>query len=214
MITRKRADPSCMEFVWVWCLRHALVLAAAHPERQGADDHAEACERKTVLRTVDVADLSTDCCGEERTDVDADVEDGETRVTSWVTVLVKFADNGGDVRFEITVADDDGTHADVEPLLRAPQNHEFPDGHQNSSEDDGVFVAQDLVCNPTAQNRRSINQSSVCPINAERFHVTHGQRFDQIQREQRAHAIVAEALPHLGEKQGVQTLRMAFFSHN
>ena len=191
-----------------------LVILPAEPEGEGTEDHAEAREGKAVLGAVDVADLRTHRGGQQGANIDADVEDGEAGIAAGIIIGVELADNRGDVGLEVAVAHDDGAHAHVEPGVGSPENEEFPDAHQDATEDHRIAVTQQAVGNPAAQHRSDIHQGSVGAVDAECLGIAHGEGFDQVKGEEGAHAVVAEALPHLGKEERVQATRMAALGHS
>ena len=191
-----------------------LVVLAAHPEGQGAEDHAEASQSESIMGAVDVAHLRTDRRGQQGPDIDADVEDGEAGVAAGVVIGVELADNRGDVGLEVAIAHDDGAHAHVEPGVGSPENQEFPDAHQDAAQHHRIAVAQKPVGNAAAQHRSGVHQGGVGSVNAEGLGIAHREGLDEVEGEEGAHAVVAEALPHLGKEERVQATRMAALGHS
>src|SRR5579871_1950214 len=98
--------------------------------------------------------------------------------------------------------------------------------HQERADDDGAAVSEHAVREKAAEYRREIDETGVKPIDvrreglnakrtergfqnvlercepdnlASRFRLQ--QVFDEVEHEQRPHAIIGEALPHLGREQ-------------
>ncbi len=75
-------------------------------------------------------------------------------------------------------------------------------------------LAQDAVGDPSAGQPDQVDHRSIKPINrAGLSHIEAKPAFldasDHEQDQQRAHAVIAEALPHLGEKKGGESARVA-----
>ncbi len=108
------------------------------------------------------------------------------------------------------------------------------DRHQRRAEDDGAALAEHAVGQQAAEDRRQINEAGVEAVDLRgewlrrqraedgfqgvpewaKAHDRAGvlrleQIFDHIQHEQRAHAVIGEAFPHLGREQKGEGARMA-----
>ena len=166
------------------------------------------------MGAVDVAHLRTDGRGQQGPDIDADVEDGEAGVAAGVVIGVELADNRGDVGLEVAIAHDDGAHTHIEPGVSPPKDQEFADAHEDAAQDHRVAVTQQPVGNAATQHRSGVYQGGVGAVDAEGLGIAHGEGFDQVEGEEGAHAVVAEALPHLGKEERVQATRMAALGHS
>src|ERR1700694_3948569 len=86
----------------------------------------------------------------------------------------------------------------------AASDHDAPD--QN-----GPAGSEDLISQPAADQWQVPNGGNVCRINQARIlfvktQPSFSQRLGHVQREDRAHTVIAEPLPHLGkEKRGQST---------
>ena len=145
---------------------------------------------------------------EHRTEVDAHVEDGEARVAAFVGGRVELADHRRDVRLEQAVARDDRRQADLEDRLVRPGDHEQAGRHDHRAEQDRSLVAEDLVGDIAAEDRRGVHQRQVRAVDAV------GRRFARARRRHRtahdvqhqrpADAVEREALPELRHEQHPQ----------
>ena len=75
--------------------------------------------------------------------------------------------------------------------------------------DDGLAVAEQPVGEHAAEERRGVHQRGVAAVDGVGRVVGEQEVLRHVVDEQRPHTVVAEALPHLGEEEDVQPLRMA-----
>ena len=203
------------------------------PKVQGeTEHHPDAGGAEAVVP----ADLLTQCAAHQRrergAEVDAHVEDRERAVAPRVTLRIQPADLGGDVGLERAVAEDQEHQRREEPTLHRHQ--EVADGHQDATQHHRLALSQHPVGEHATEERREVHERGVQTIDLRRQrlrvemaegvfeHPAHGvetqhlpahvgvqeQVVDHVQHQQRAHAVVREALPHLGEEQHVQPDRM------
>jgi hypothetical protein len=85
--------------------------------------------------------------------------------------------------------------------LAAEGQREVADRHQDRAELHRPLGSEILVGDEPADERGEIDQRGVAAIEAGCGMVAEDEMLGQIERQQRAHAIVAEALPHLGGEQ-------------
>jgi len=87
-------------------------------ELQYAERHADAGGHETDAPAINLREPSGDQRADERTDIDAHVEDGESRITSATALRVEFRNESGDVRLQQSYAEDDHDEPEVEHLRR------------------------------------------------------------------------------------------------
>jgi len=178
-----------------------------------------------------LAQRSADQRGEQRSDIDAHIEDGVGAVATRITGRIKPAHLRGDVGLECAIAQDQRDERDQEQRLK--RHHEMPDGHQRRAEQDGAVLSEQTVGEKAAEQRCEIDEAGIEPIDlggerlrAERSadpfesalehrkaeHVMDVVRQQQVLRhvedEQCAHSVIREALPHLGREQEREPARM------
>jgi hypothetical protein len=108
------------------------------------------------------------------------------------------------------------------------------EGHQDGADDHGAALAEHAVGEKSTEDRGEIDESGIeAPdLRRQRLHVERAehafqrglercepnyasgmifeqQKFGHVEHEQRAHAVIGEALPHLGREQEGQPARMA-----
>ena len=86
---------------------------------------------------------------------------------------------------------------------------EMAEGEKNRAKHHGLAETEIAVGDRAAENRRSINQPAIAAIDADRDIVGKQEMLGQIEDEKGAHAVKAEALPHLGEEEDVKALGVA-----
>ncbi len=174
---------------------------------------------------------------EEGAGVDAHVEDDECAVAPPIALRIQVADHRRDVRLEEPVAEDEQQQADVETRRRVGEGdaedrkregaghahrverrreYELPGRHHEAADDHGLALAEEVVGEPAAEERRQVNEARVPGVKRERLAIrpaeagVHGVGCGGgVEHEQCPHAVVAEALPHLRDEQEIQALRMA-----
>ncbi len=129
------------------------------------------------------------------------------------------------------VAENEQAEREQEQVLEG--HHEMADRHQRGAENDGAALAEHAVGQQAAEDRREINEAGVEAVDlrgerlqieraehelqrgSERGKPEHGplrrlqQVLDHVEHEQRAHAVIGKALPHLGREQKSERARMA-----
>ncbi len=125
-----------------------------------------------------------------------------------VAVLV-----GISLRRGTTLQERQAARAFMQPSSRAAQ---LADGHQDAADDHRLALSEVVVGEPDADQRREVHEAGEQAVELERLglrpaeaRVGSLEAGDQRQHQQRAHAVVAEALPHLGGEQQEQAFRMA-----
>ncbi len=138
---------------------------------------------------------------EQPPEVDAHVENGERRVTTWVIGAVQAAHDARDVRLEEAVATDQEPERKVEDLQVLHGHREMTERHQHAAQDHGSAKTEQAIGEQPADHRRGVHERGVATVNRVRRLVPEEQRLREVQDEQRLHAVEAEALPSFGEKQ-------------
>ena len=86
---------------------------------------------------------------------------------------------------------------------------EIADRHDDRAELHRPLRAEIPVGDEAADQRRQVNQRGETAVEAGRGGVGEQEMLGQIERQQRPHAVIAEALPHLGGEQPGKLARMA-----
>ena len=108
--------PKDLLFQYVRIGRFGMTAQVLLPvaEADQADDHADTGGAETVSPAEGLAEPAAQQRGGERTDVDPHVEDREARVAARVVLRVELADDGRDIRLQVTDAHDDKRQCQVE----------------------------------------------------------------------------------------------------
>ena len=85
----------------------------------------------------------------------------------------------------------------------------WPDGEQDAAEQHRLALAEVAVGEIAAEHRRDVDQAGVGAVDEVRLAVGEQPVLGQVEDQQRAHAVVGETLPHLGEEEHVEALRVA-----
>ncbi|MNJ46076.1 hypothetical protein D3C77_411970 [compost metagenome] len=102
----------------------AFQPALAQDEGDQAQRHADAGQAEAIGPAVFDAEVGTGRRGQHRTQVDADVEDGEPAVATRIVLFIQGADDGRDVGLQEAHADDDqrqGEEQDRLPKAEVPR---------------------------------------------------------------------------------------------
>ena len=206
--------------------RHRADVAEIALRQRQLDHHRQApcrrrprSSRRASRRSGSSPSVEHTSGARKRAGVDAHVEDRERAVTACVALLVEVAHHRGDVRLEEAVAQHEDHEADVEEAEIAGDGGgecELADGHQQAADDHGLALAEVVVGEPAADQRREIHEAGEEPVELQRLRLRPAEAGvgrldarDQRQHQQRAHAVVAEAFPHLGGEEQEQSFRMA-----
>ncbi len=111
------------------------------------EQHADTGADEGGLPAVGGGSSATDYTGQQGTQVDAHVEDGEGAVTTVITSLIQVAHHGGDVRLEQAVTHDQQAEARVEDGVDHVREHgvgqsqgELAGGHEHGTKQDGAAL--------------------------------------------------------------------------
>ncbi len=210
------ARPTCCQ---AFGLHHVGDEPERHADAGGAETpvpavgRIEAAGAEPALEGVALGEEAGHQGGEKTADVDAHVEDGEAGVAALVAGCVEPADHGADVWLEQPRADRDQRQSDVERALRRHGQREMPQGDDAAADQHGVVRAEIAIGNVAAGNRQQVDGHRVVAVDARRLDgrqpkAARRHRRDDEQRQQRAHAVVGEALPQLRKEQRRQATRL------
>ncbi|PAV92570.1 hypothetical protein WR25_07913 [Diploscapter pachys] len=93
--------------------------------------------------------------------------------------------------------------------LAAEGEREIAERHQDRAELHRALGPQILVRQIAADQRRQVHERGIAAIQASRCTVAEQEMLRQIERQQRAHAVIAEAFPHFGGEQARELAGMA-----
>ena len=188
---------------------HHLPERSRHEGRQQGtevDAHVEDGEAGIAPRVVCGVELPDHHADAGLEEPGADHDQGEAR-------------DEGDERPGARLQRDRFARADAEPLRQGEGR--VPGGDDPATDQHGAVRAEESVRQPAAENGRQIYGPGVEAVQDERRllrptearnrvrlsvlpHVRRGG--DQVEHEQRAHSVVAEALPHLGDEENAEPL--------
>src|SRR5262249_46532377 len=160
-----------------------------------------------------LAEVAAHKRSDECAEVDAHIEDREAGIAPRSTFGIEIAYDCADVRLEQTSADD----YQHEPKVKAhnpPERHaEVSGSDYDSSNENRSSITENAISDPAARKHDKVDAGSVQPVDGRSRHGAQREPafFDgclQEQHQQRAHPVITEALPHLGEKQRCETSRM------
>ncbi len=211
--------------IWGQCARGVEI-------DQKPDGHADPGCGEAVVPAEPFAQRAADQWGEERAEIDADVEDREGAVSPRIAGRIERADLRRDVRLERAVAEDQ--HGDGQEEQGLEGHQEVPDRHQRCAEHDGAALAEHAVGEQAAEDRREVNETSVEPVDVrgkrlhaerpedgfqrapecgEADHVLGAAGMQQVlhhvEHQQRLHAVIGEALPHFDGEEISEAAGMA-----
>ena len=181
-------------------------VLAAEEELDEAERHAGADDEEGEAPFDHLAHIAADEGSEEGPDVDAHVVDGKAGVAAVVAGFVEGADQGGDVGLEESGAEADEGEAEVEHFDRGRGEAEVADGDAGAAVDYGLALAEEAVGEPAAGDAHQIDERDDHAVDGGAFAFVELQAGggDHVEQQERAHAVVAEALPHFGEEEGGQ----------
>ena len=84
-----------------------------------------------------------------------------------------------------------------------------PDREQQAAEQHRFALAEIAVGEIAAEHRGDVDEAGIGPVDQRRLAVGEKPVLGQVEDQQRAHAVVGEALPHFGEEKHVQALGVA-----
>src|SRR5712691_2359182 len=161
-----------------------------------------------------LAERAGDPRRDECAEVDAHVENRETRVAPRVLRGIERSDNRAYVWFQETRADDDQSEAGEEEWQAGDGHAEMAACDDDAADEHCAAMTEPSVGDEAAGDAHQVHEHRVQaidhrgPLRAE-SNARLLRRSDHVEKEQRAHSVVAEALPHLGHEQRGQAARMA-----
>ena len=189
--------------------------AAAHEDAH-AHQHTNACGGKGVAPAVLVAQPGRDKVARKGTDVDAHVENVVPFVfeAAVFRFVVQIAQQGGNVRFECAVAQDDEQKTYVEGRFTGNGEGQVTCGHEQATGNDGFSVAKNPIREQSADEGGQVNQGNVGAVDVVGAGLVPTQpaleAVGHVEEQDPDDEVEAEAFPHFGEKQGVQALGVRF----
>ncbi len=198
-------------------------LAPTHEQRLEGDeddetkDHADAGRAEAPTPAPILPEPACD----DRTDggagVHAHIEDRVGGIPADVGARVQLAHDHRDVRLHEARANDDegqGQPEDADHGVALParslEGHEAMSAREDdAAEQHGLALTQPTIRKIAAEQRRNVDEASICPIDQVRLAVVVQPVLGEIEDEQRAHPVIGKALPHLGEEQDDEALGMA-----
>jgi hypothetical protein len=178
-----------------------------------------------------LAERAADQGSQERSDIDADIEDRIGAVAATVAGRIEPSDLSGNIRLERPIAEDERQQREQKQLL--DRHEKMADRHQRRPDDDGAALTEHAVGEKASEDRREIDEGRVEAVNLRRqwLHIEraedrfqsaldagkpdhaagmtrHEHIFRHVEDEQRAHPVIGEALPHLGGEQEGEAFRM------
>ncbi len=195
------------------------------------DQHADAGGAEAVVPADPLAKRAADERRQKCPDIDAHIEDRIGAVAPRIARRVEFADLARHVGLEGAIADNEDEEREQQQRLE--RHHEMAERHQQGADDHRAAMSEHAVGDDPAEHRRQIDETGVeaIDVGGERLNVERTEQgfkgaferrkpnhlagvrrkhvLDHVEHEQRPHAVVGEALPHLGREQEAQALRMA-----
>ena len=111
-------------------------------------------------------------------------------------------------------ADHQQAEADEERGVRGDGQRDVAEHDDDAADEDGLALAEEAVGDPAAGQAHQVDRGAVEGVEdaGGRLALAEaalGRRGRDEDHQERAHAVVAEALPHLGEEEGLQPFRVA-----
>jgi hypothetical protein len=190
---------------------------AAEDEDNEASEHADAGEAEAIAPADRLAEIADQDGADRRAEVNPHVEDGVGAVAPGVGELVELAHHHRDVGLEEAGADDDEGERRPEDVDRRVglsagsfHGHQEVAAHQQyAAEQHRASLAEIAVGEIAAEHGRDVNQAGIGAVDQVRFVVGEQPVLGEVEDQKGAHAVVGEALPHLGEEEHVEALRVA-----
>ena len=188
-------------------------VALAHHVLHDAKRHADSGASKAQMPVDALREVSRDERPQKGAEVDAHVEDGEPGVPAAVAFPVERADDGADVGLQESRSDDDQPQPEIEEGEGLEGERDVAKGDDDPAHQHASIGAQKAIGDQAAQNRGAPDAARVGAVDGRRVgnrepQAAGGHRRGHVEDEEGAHAVVAEALPHLGEKEGREPARV------
>ena len=175
-----------------------------------ARNHADGGQAEAVVPAERLTDVAAQQRRHGSTEVDAHIEDRKTAIALVAAFGIERSNHRRDVRLEEAIAQDQQGQCGVKRQTVFDGHHEVARCHQQAAEYHRSPGPQKTIRQHAAEERRHVHQRSVGAIDRIGLAVPVLQEpLYHVKNEQSAHAVVAEALPHLGEEEGEQAGRVA-----
>ncbi len=193
--------------------RLAEILGAGDVLRD-AEHHAHAGSAEPDMPADALSEVAAHQRRNERAQVDAHVVDREAGVAPMIRRAVQRADDHGGVALEEPGADDDQRETDVKRRERRKRHAEVPARDDDAAVEHRAPLADQPVGHPAAGQAGHVDHRRVEPVHSAghagvEAEAARGDRRRHEEDEQRAHAVIAETLPHLGEEERRQPARVS-----
>ncbi len=203
-----------VRFLRFWCNADVTEAILSQAVLYQAREHPDGSHPETEVPVDFFRQQRHDDLSEEGTEIDTHVKDGKSGIASCAALGVKIADNGADIGLEQPRAHRYKSQTD-EKNDRAARNgqNEVSDHNENTSVPNGFALSENIIRQPATGQGEQIDGCGVKPINRAGSGRVQPQPFLRCfcchkQDKNSAHAVVAEALPHFGEKQCGKPTRM------
>jgi hypothetical protein len=188
-------------------LDRRLQVPSAEGVLRQTERHADPCRRKAEMPVHALCEVAGNQRPDERTEVDAHVEDRKACVTTRVARWVERAHERADVWFEKAGTDDDQAKASVEEGKRLERQAEVAERDDRAADEDAAVLPEESIGDDATEDRSRPNTAGVGSINGGGIRVREakpsvGCRRDHVEDQERPHPVVTEPLPHFGEKKG------------
>ena len=181
---------------------YPLDHAAAGEEGEQGDHQADPAQVVGHCVAVVIGHHGSQRQGDERTDVDRHVEQGEGAIQPGITGLVALGEQAGGVGLEQAVADGDGAQCieDEVGVVDGHAGHEVADDQYDGPQHHGALGPQNMVTHVTAHRDEAVHQRREGTEGDEGLLLGKAQLLDEEHRQQALDAVIAEALPELDEE--------------
>ena len=157
--------------------------------------------------------VARDDWAEHRAGVDPHVEDREARVAPGIALGIQRADECADAWFEEARADHDEGETGVEERQRLEHQREVPEHDEDAAVEHAAVLADQAIGNQPAHDGGAPRGAGIRAVERGALGVREsetavGDRRHHVEQQERAHAVVAEALPHLREEERGESPRM------
>ena len=205
---------ACGEAAGTGCRPLSPRCFAAQHVLHDANRHADARRGKARVPAHALAQIAAHERRQERAEVDAHVENREAGVAPLVFGRVELADDHADVALEQPGANHDQDEPEVEGHDRRHGHREVAAGDDDAAVEHGPPLPDQPIRNPAARQRGHVRHRGVEAIDGPALRRIEGeppgrQRRRHVEQQQGAHPVVAEPLPHLGEKEDGEPARVA-----
>ena len=189
-------------------------MALAEHVLHEPEDHADPRCGEAEMPVDTLPEVAAHERRQERAEIDAHVVNGEPGIAAVVARRVELPDQDRDIPFEEARADHDQHQPQVKHRQDRHGHAEVAARDQDAAVQHAAALAEPAIRDPSARQRQEVDHRGVQPVHRaggrriEAEAARRGRRGHE-QDQQGAHAVIAEALPHLGEEQRRQAAGMA-----